>query len=281
VPAALYLLGLSAMFIALARPTSTVVTAESNATVMLVIDVSGSMRSSDIQPTRIDAAKAAVKEFVKSQPKGMKIGLVAFAENAYLVTPPTDDKKTVQAAVATLGLGRGTNIGDGLRLGLQAILQPNNFEPGFSPQPQAAPTPPPGPPADPDNSVILLLSDGAATTGPPPLQVADEIAATRIKTYTVGLGTTSGITAPSPQFGGFGRFMELDEPTLRGIADATGGQYFTAESANQLKKVYSQLSRKTSFTTETTEVTFVATGVALVFMLLGAVLSMMWSSKLP
>jgi Ca-activated chloride channel family protein len=284
-PAALYLLSLTAMFVAIARPTSVIVTARSNATVMLVMDVSGSMRSADIQPSRIEAAKAAVRDFVARQPRGMRIGLVAFAENAYLVTPPTEDKKTVQEAVATLGLGRGTNIGDGLRLGLRAILEPDNLEPGFRSINPAQPTPTPATHlnVDPDNAVMILLSDGAATTGPQPLRVAEEVAAARIKTYTVGLGTTTGASFQTqPQFGGFGgRFMELDEPTLRGIADATGGQYFTAENSKQLKDVYAKLSRKTSFTTEKTEVTFVVTGVAMIFMLAGAVAGMIWSNRLP
>jgi Ca-activated chloride channel family protein len=277
-PAALYLLGLSAMFVALARPTATVISPQSNATVILAVDVSGSMRSADVRPTRIDAAKAAVRDFVKKQPKGVKIGLVAFAEEALLVTPPTTDKQQVIKAVDTLALGRGTNIGDGLRLALAAILEPDQIEFGFGPAASTTPTPA-SPSGDPETSVIVLLSDGAATTGPAPLKVADEVAQSGVKTYTVGLGTVSNF---APQTGGFGgRFMELDEATLKGIADKTGGEYFSAQNAGQLHNIYGELTRKEHFVTDKTEVTFLATGVALLFMVAGTVAAILWSGRLP
>jgi Ca-activated chloride channel family protein len=183
--------------------------------------------------------------------------------------------------VDVLQLGRGTNIGDGLRLALAAIVEPDVAEFGLAPG--TTPARPADTSFDPDTSVIVLLSDGASTTGPPPLQVAADVAQTGIKTYTVGLGTTGGGSGVTPQFGGFGggRFMELDERTLRGIAEATGGEYFSAQSAGQLQRVYAELRRKEQFVTETTEVTFVVTGVGLILMLGGAAAGMLWSSKLP
>jgi Ca-activated chloride channel family protein len=282
-PAGFYLLSLAVMFVALARPTTTIWSPAANATVLLVIDVSGSMRSADIAPTRLQAAESAATEFVQKQPKGVKIGLVAFSEVAFLVTPPTEDRKEVIQALGALSLGRGTNIGDGLRAGEIALLDPEASAASLRPSSSAGQfnlTPP-----DAETAVIVLLSDGAATTGPDPLAVADEIAQSGIRVFTVGLGTNapdafSPVPSGPAQFGR-GRFMELDEPTLRGIAETTGGEYFNAQSSGQLRKIYGELGSRAHLEREKTEVTFIATGIALLLMVCGAVASMLWSSRLP
>jgi Ca-activated chloride channel family protein len=271
VPAALYLAALSAMIVGLARPQAVVPNPEASGTVILVIDSSRSMASLDIAPSRIDAAKTAVAQFVEKQPGGIKIGVVAFAGGALLVTPPTNDRKKVLASVNSLSLGSGTNIGAGLQVALEALLPPGALTdttagatPGLSTQA----------PDDPGASLVILLSDGASTTGPPPLEVAQVLSKAGVRTYTVGLGTLQG------GFGGRGA-RQLNEPTLKGIAEETGGQYFNAESAKELHQVYDRIATNNELVQKRMEVTFLAAAAGVLLMLAGGVLGMLWSNRLP
>ncbi|HLF75928.1 MAG TPA: VWA domain-containing protein [Dehalococcoidia bacterium] len=279
-PATLYLVALAVLVIGLARPQATFATPRSGGTVILALDASGSMASTDIEPTRIDAARVAIREFVKKQPKGVKIGLVTFAAYGVVLVPPTEDRDQVIGAVQFLSLARSTNIGDGLQVALNAILQAEAGESiGFA----AGATPVAKPyVANPDSQVIILLSDGASTTGPSPLQVADHVAQAGIRVYTVGLGASAGARL-TPPGNGFPtqRFMELDEVTLKGIAERTDGEYFTAASAKDLNKVYKQLSSKTYIATEPDELTFLATAAGAMLLAIASVLSMRWSSRIP
>ena len=281
-PAALFLLALGAMIVAMARPQATVPSPAATGTIILVIDASGSMASTDIAPSRIEAAKIAVRDFVSRQPKGIRIGVVAFSAGAFLITAPTEDRKQVVAAVNYLQLGRGTNIGDGLGVALDAILDPeqaasetpnltlfsNERQPRTNLQPLA----------NADQYMIVLLSDGAATTGPPPIEVAQEIAAAGIRTYTVGLGDPS--FQQGFQFGG-GRFMRIDEPSLKAIAQETGGEYFAAENASQLHEVYKDLSRRYEIITQYTEVSFIAVAVGVLLLTAAGALGLAWGNRLP
>ena len=279
-PAALYLLAMTALVVAIARPEASFATPESTGVVMLAIDASGSMNSADIRPSRIEAARVAVRDFVKKQPKGVRVGVVTFAGFAVVVVPPTEDRRQVISAVDYLTLARGTNIGDGLLVALNAILEDERGEmPSFAPDTKQLLA---GRALHPDVEMIVLLSDGAATTGPPPLQVADRVAQAGIRVYTVGLGASAGALS-APGNGGFTgtRFMELDEVTLKGIAEKTDGEYFTASDAGQLHKVYKDLARRTVIEPKRDELTFLAGGVAALLMVTGSVLSAMWSTRLP
>jgi Ca-activated chloride channel family protein len=240
------------------------------------------MASTDIEPSRIEAAKVAVHNFVSRQPKGIRIGVVAFSGGAFLITAPTDNRRQVTAAVDYLQLGRGTNIGDGLGVALDAILDPE-FAASETPnltmftmdrQPRANLQPL----DNPDQYMIVLLSDGAATTGPAPLEVAREIADVGVRTFTVGLG--------DPDFQrGFnqnsGRFMRIDEPVLKAIATETGGEYFPAESASELHEVYKKLSRRYEIITQYTEVSFLAVAVGVVLLTAAGALGLAWGNRLP
>jgi Ca-activated chloride channel family protein len=281
VPAALFLLAIGAMIVAMARPQATVPSPAATGTVLLVIDASGSMASTDIQPSRIDAAKIAVRDFVKRQPKGVRMGVVAFSAGAFLITPPTEDRKQVVAAVDFLQLGRGTNIGDGLGVALDAILdQPDAASESLSAfSGERQPRPNLQPIANPDQYMIVLLSDGAATTGPDPVSVAQEIADAGIRTYTVGLGAEN--LQPGFQLGGSGRYMRLDVPMLKAIATETGGEYFPAESASQLHEVYKQLSRRYEIVVQYTEVTFIAVAIGVVLLTSAGALGLAWGNRLP
>ena len=183
VPAVLYLVAIAFVSLALARPQMKLPTLERTSTIILVLDLSGSMRADDIKPTRIDAATYTIREFVKQQPKGVKIGLVGFAQQAQVLNEPTEKKDLVLRSISNIYLQRGTNIGDGLQLAMDVLIAADGIPL------QTAQTPPIGAPgaARPARQVpagklnsgaatIILLSDGAATTGPPPLQVAKELA---------------------------------------------------------------------------------------------------------
>jgi Ca-activated chloride channel family protein len=271
IPAALYLVALAFFAIALARPQLPLPALERSATVVLVLDLSGSMRADDIKPSRIDAATAAIREFVKKQPDGVKIGLVGFAQQAQVLNQPTDKKDLVLRSIASIFLQRGTNIGDGLQLALDVIVAEDG-----APL-QTPPTPAPGGAAvtrqprqapltkfDPGAATIILLSDGASTTGPPALLVARDV------------GTVQGGSG-----GARGGFFTLDEPTLRGIAETTGGRYYAARDAGELHRVYGEISRETNVETRYAEATWVAGGIAALMMLAAGVLGMLWFNRLP
>ena len=277
VPAALYLLAIGALAVAAARPTATFVEPRATGTVILALDVSGSMRATDIAPSRIDAAKAAIREFVKKEPRGVRIGLVAFSAGAVLVTPPTEDRKSLLAAVNILQLTRGTNIGDGLRVALESLTSPDPDDPA-SPLPRAAPAGPVAAGSNP-TATIVLLSDGASTTGPDPVQIARDVAAAGIRAHTVGLGTAQGGSSQGGFQGGFS--MSLDEPTLRAVAEETGGQYFSAANSKELHQIYGKLSRDFDIVEERMDVTFAFGALAAVLMLAGLGLGAVWSGRLP
>jgi Ca-activated chloride channel family protein len=280
VPAAMYLMAVAAMFIGLSRPRLPLPDAERTGTIVLALDVSGSMRAGDVKPTRIDAAIDAIEAFVKKQPSGVRIGMVQFADSAQLVVAPTTDRKAVLQAVRFPRLQRGTNIGDGLQVAFGAILQDfgadaaSAYATARKPQTQQV--------SNPGNATIILLSDGAATTGPPPLDVATQIAGSGIKVFTVGLGSTAaGGTSTIQGPGARGGFFDLDEPTLKGIADKTGGTYYPAKNAGELKHVYDEVSLRTDIGLKTTEITAVAVGASLVLMILAGAMAMLWQNRLP
>jgi Ca-activated chloride channel family protein len=274
-PAVLVVLAMSTMVVGLARPEATLTTPQQTGTVIIALDASGSMSTSDVKPTRIDAARAAVRSFVQKQPKNVKVGVVGFAGFASVVVPPTRDRKQVIGAVSTISLARGTNVGDGLQVALNALLEAEQSDevavfPADAGERRAA---------NPEAQVIILLSDGASTTGPSPLVVADKVAQAGVKVYTVGMGVRSG-QAGGLSFGG-GRFMELDEPVLKGIAEKTGGKYFTAQNSGELTRVYNDLALLTRFDAARDELTFLASGAAALLLIAGGVLGLLWSSRIP
>ena len=278
VPAVLFLLALSALSIGMARPHAIVPTPTSGGTVMLVIDASGSMNTEDVGMARIDAAKIALREFVRKEPEGTRIGVVAFSAGAFLLTPPTTDREQVLGAVTYLSTSRGTNIGAGLQVALDALSrQALTDTPGMNLGAGIDPTTANNVIGDPETTTIVLLSDGASTTGPDPLLVAQQIARAGVRTYTVGFGSRE----LSFGGGGGGGFRQLDEPTLKGISDLTDGEYFTAENVNQLSKVYGKIGHNIQFEDRHIEVTFLTAAAGFLLLVAGGVLGTMWSARLP
>jgi Ca-activated chloride channel family protein len=301
IPPAFFLVGITAMLIGLARPVGLVTVPAVNATVILTIDVSRSMRARDIEPSRIDAAIAAAEEFISQQTPTTRIGVVSFSASADVVQAPTTDQEAVLAAVDRLQLGSRTAIGSGILTSLDAIFERSDAS-GSAPAsvdptvPTLTPTPVPDGYHQP--AIVILLSDGRSNTGPLPLESA-QIAANRgVRIFTVGLGTTQGGAVQGGpggndpfgggQFGGGfrgggggGFNSQLDEPTLQEIATITGGKYFHATETEQLLSIYKNLNTELIVQTERTELTAWFTGFAGICMLLGGLLSLLWFNRLP
>ena len=290
IPAAVYLLAVTAMIVALARPQAPVKVPHNTGTVVLSIDVSGSMQAQDVKPNRMEATKEAAREFVNQQPRGVKIGIVSFSDFGALVQAPTRDRDLVLKAIDRLRPQRGTNIGGGLQVALDAVFEGSDVPrptvvPGAAGgasgrPPGAGPTPEPAAQQDGKKPAasIVLVSDGESNVGPPPLEVAQEAVKAGVKVYTVGIGTKEGSVL---RIQGRSVFTRLDEDTMKGIAEMTGGRYLSAQSEEELTRVYEELAREREFEDEKTEVTFGVTAAAFVLSLIGGFLSLLWFNRLP
>lgn len=286
IPAAAYLLAMTAMVVALARPQAPVTVPRNTGTVVLSIDVSGSMQATDVKPSRMDGTKAAARRFVEQQPRGVKIGVVSFSDFGAVVQPPTRDKELVLKAIDRLRPQRGTNIGGGLQVALDAIYEGSDTPrptPTVPAVPGASNVRPPGAQAPVDRgkappASIVLVSDGESNVGPPPLEVAQEAAQAGVKVYTVGIGTKEGTVL---RIQGRSIPTRLDEQTLKGVAELTGGRYLSAQNEAELTKVYDELARERQLEKQKTEITFGVTAAALVLSVIGGILSLLWFNRLP
>jgi Ca-activated chloride channel family protein len=280
-PFALLLLGLTSLLLAMVRPVRYLTVPSGQATIILAMDVSGSMRQVDIPPSRLRAAKSAAISFIQRQKANTQIGIVAFAGYAELIQAPTTDQESLETAIDSLTTARGTAIGSGILESIDAIAEiDTNVAPsqGFNAS-EPAPTPVPEGVYVPH--VIVLLTDGVATTGPLPLDAAQQAADRGVRVYTIGFGTEQG----SASFGGGGGFGNsggsrfrrgIDDETMKKIADNTGAEYYIASSSDELLSVFENLPTYLITKTEIMEISavFVAIGVALA--VLGMALSMLW-----
>jgi Ca-activated chloride channel family protein len=280
-PPFLFLLALAGMIVAAARPTAVVTLPSTHETVILAMDVSGSMRATDVQPNRLAASQAAAKQFVSEQPENVRIGVVAFAGTATLAQAPTRNREEVIAAIDRFQLQRATAIGSAIIVSLATLfpdhgLNVASFSFGSRFQ-DSHKNFKPVPPGSYNSAVIVLLTDGQRTTGPDSL-VAARLAAERgVRIYTVGFGTASGEIIG---FEGWSMRVRLDEETLKAIADLTRGEYFYAGSAPDLRKVYDTLRSRIAFETKRTEVTALVSVAAAALALVSAVLSMLWFHRI-
>jgi Ca-activated chloride channel homolog len=264
VAAALAGLGLVALVVGLARPTREVLVPRDSATVVLVVDVSASMTATDIAPSRLAAARDAARDFVADVPEGFRLGLVAFDRSARLLAPPTTDHASVTSAIERLEPGAGTATGDGLRLALDTI------ESSFAELDLPEPDPAEGPVAS-----IVLLSDGVATAGTPIAVAAAEARAERIPVTTIAYGTAGGTVTIQGQV----IPVPADEESMRSLAETTGGEFFTAGSADELRDVYEDVQNVIGHTPERREVTLTFVSVAVVLLLLATSASLFWSAR--
>ncbi len=303
VPPALYLTAMGALVLALARPSMTVAIPRNEATIILTMDVSGSMMAEDVAPNRLAAAQAAASSFLDQLPSGIKVGLVAFSTEPRILVAPTTDRGELRAAISDLQARGGTALGDAITTSLRAAgLDPTAAAATGSPSPSTSSAPPASatPSASPSTSTgssgsatpgatakpvvaTVLLSDGANSTGQlEPIPAAEVAARLGVPVYTVALGTADGtVTVPDDQ----GQLHTLNVPpdtdTLAAIAETTGGRFFQAPTAQDLAQIYQSLGSRIGYTQEQREVTqwFAAAGLALV--VAGAGLAAHWFNRFP
>jgi Ca-activated chloride channel family protein len=289
IPVYLFLAGLLALAGGVARPHASLAVPSNDSTILLAIDVSGSMCSTDIAPNRFAVATDAAREFVESQDGGTRIGLVAFSGIAGLVVAPTTDKDALLDAIDALRTARGTAIGQAILTSIDAIAEGN---------PDVAATgvdlgdAAPNALGDYEPDTIVVLTDGANSTGVDPVTAAEQAAARRLRVFTIGFGTTNpaqmvctadqvsgGSTFGGGRRGGGGgrNNQEIDEEALTRVADLTGGRYFKAEDAGQLSDVLGDLPGEIGLHKEDVEITFwfLLAGVLLAFT--GVGLSLWWN----
>jgi Ca-activated chloride channel homolog len=281
IPPALFLTALAVMIVGLARPQAVIILPKQEGTVVLVIDVSGSMQADDLQPSRMEAAKAAARSFVEKQPQGVRIGVVSFTDNAFIVQAPTTDREPVLAAINRLQPQRGTAVGRGLLSALDAIFEQNlsgALDVGPNSRVTPAPTPTPLPRGEYAPAIVVLLTDGESNTGPDPVEIAKQAALRGVRVFTVGVGSSEGTVL---RIQGRSVRTRLDEASLKKIADLTDGQYFNASNEGDLKSIYDNLGSRTVLRTEKTEITYLLTGAAIVVSLMAGMLSLLWFSRLP
>jgi len=262
-PFALFSIAIAALIMALARPIAIASVPANQTTIVLTIDVSGSMCSNDIAPDRLDAAKAAAASFIEQQSATTQIGIVAFSTFAQIVQAPTNDRQALLGAVASLATGRRTAIGDGILAAIDAIAGVDPSVPASTGYGQPGVEPAPVPKGDYAADIIVVLTDGGNNVGPGPVDAAQEAATRGIRVYTIGYGTPQGgaldpacvfqFTGREPQgapfggafgggFGGGGGFRRgIDDQPLMQTASMTGGRYYPAASAGQLEQVFQSL----------------------------------------
>lgn len=288
-PALLLGLAIACALLGAARPSVVMTLPNEHQTVVLAIDVSRSMRATDIEPSRIVAAQNAVKAFVKELPRSVRVGLVTFAGNAAIVQTPTQNRDELLAAVDRFQLQRQTAIGSGLQAALSVLLpeadfeieeedfgwRPSRGEPGVPRKLEPKPVTDfkPVAPGSHASGVIVLMSDGRRTMGPDPLKVAKLAAERGVRVHTVGFGTKEGGPV---DFDGMAVYMQFDEAALKAIAGITEGQYSHAGSAGDLHKIYRDLTAKLVLERSETEVTAFFAAAAALFALVAAMLSMLW-----
>ena len=306
VPPVVYLGAIAALALALARPTMVVAVPREDATVLLTIDVSGSMRATDVSPTRLDAAREAARSFVAQLPEGIRVGIVAFASEPETLVAPTTDREAIEDALQSLTAKNGTAMGDGLMrtLDLAEQIQKDDEElPTASEAPDAAASPDPSAAPDastsPDASAApdaptdtpsgeplvaaILLSDGANSVGETePLDAAERAASLGVPVYTIALGTPDGEVEVRDDLGQV-RTLQVppDTETLAQIAEITGGTAFDAPTAEDLSAVYDNLESRIGHVDERQEVTSWFAAAALVLVVVGAGLSALWFGRLP
>jgi Ca-activated chloride channel family protein len=294
VPPALFLGALTLMILALARPAATLTLPSQHETVILAIDVSGSMRADDVKPTRLAAAQAAARTFINNTPTTTRIGLVTFAGSAALVQAPTSNRDDLLAAIDQLQLQNATAVGSGILVSLKAIFPDQDFEvrsagslrasrssaaAGGSAPINAAPKAEqkPVPPGSYKSAVVILLTDGQTTTGPDPIDAARLAAERGVRVFTVGVGTPDGQILTGE---GWSIRVRLDEDALKVIADMTRADYFFAGTALDLKKIYEGLNSKLVMEKKETEVTALFTAAAALFALAAGALSLLWFNRI-
>jgi Ca-activated chloride channel family protein len=285
VPPALMLLAISALLLAAARPTAVISLPLNQETIVLAMDVSGSMRATDVQPNRLVASQEAAKAFIGQLPRSVRVAVVAFAGTAAVVQAPTLSRDDVIAAIDRFQLQRATAIGSGIVLSLATLFPDAGIDlsqitgqrpmppgPNDKPKPEFTPVQP----GSYSSGAIILLTDGQRTTGPDPVEAAKMAADRGVRVYTVGMGTKDG---ESINFEGWSMRVRLDEDTLKNIANITRADYFYAGTAEDLKKVYENLSSRLVVEKKETEISGLLAALGALLVAIAAGLSVWWFGR--
>src|SRR5256712_704313 len=274
VPPLLLGAALAALIVTIARPSAVMTLPSQHETVILAMDVSGSMRASDVEPNRLVAAQNAAKAFIADQPDSVRIGIVAFAGTATVAQAPTKNKEDLYAAIDRFQLQRATAIGSAIIVSLATLFPDGGYDVStFSYGAETKRKPPanfkPVPPGSYSSAVIILLTDGQRTTGPDSVMAARLAAERGVRIFTVGVGTPEGKIVG---FDGWSMHVRLDEETLRSISDLTRGEYFYAGNAVDLKKIYQTMNARLVMETKKTEIGAFFSAAAALLVLAGGVL---------
>jgi Ca-activated chloride channel family protein len=293
IPPVLFLLALAAMLLAAARPVATITLPSTQQTIILAMDVSGSMRATDVQPNRLVAAQNAAKSFLGDLPRDVKVGIVAFAGSAQVAQLATLNREDLITAIDRFQLQRGTATGNAIVMSLATLfpddghidlqLMQNNRDrmrgTAIDAEKKEKEKKPftPVPPGSYTSAAIIMLTDGQRTTGVDPLEAAKLAAERGVRVYTVGIGTVDGETIG---FEGWSMRVRLDEETLKQIANKTSAEYFYAGSAQDLKKVYETLSTRLTVEKKETEVSGLLALLAAALAVVSAGLSVLWFNRI-
>ncbi len=293
IPPVLFLLALAAMLLAAARPVATITLPSTQQTIILAMDVSGSMRATDVQPNRLVAAQNAAKSFLGDLPRDVKVGIVAFAGSAQVAQLATVNREDLVTAIDRFQMQRGTATGNAIVMSLATLfpddghidlqLMQNNRDrmrgTAIDAEKKEKEKKPftPVPPGSYTSAAIIMLTDGQRTTGVDPMEAAKLAAERGVRVYTVGIGTVDGETIG---FEGWSMRVRLDEETLKQIAQKTSAEYFYAGSAQDLKKVYETLSTRLTVEKKETEVSGLLALLAAALAVLSAGLSVLWFNRI-
>lgn len=290
IPPALFLLAMAAMLLAAARPVAVVTLPSNQQTIMLAMDVSGSMRATDVLPNRLAAAQSAAKAFIGELPRHVKVGIVAFAGSAQVAQLPTTNREDLVTAIDRFQLQRATATGNAIVMSLATLFPDAGIELSSMQSGRDRPRGisiddekkekkdfTPVAPGSYTSAAIIMLTDGQRTTGVDPLEAAKLAADRGVRVYTVGIGTVDGETIG---FEGWSMRVRLDEETLKAIANKTSAEYFYAGTAADLKKVYETLSSRLTVEKKETEVSALLAMAAAVLALMSAGLSLLWFNRI-
>jgi Ca-activated chloride channel family protein len=290
IPPVLFLLSMAALLLAAARPVAVVTLPSNQQTIILAMDVSGSMRATDVQPNRLVAAQNAAKAFIQELPRHVKVGIVAFAGSAQVAQLPTVNREDLITAIDRFQLQRATATGNAIVISLatlfpdagidlEAMQSGRERQRGFSldAEKKAKKDFTPVAPGSYPSAAVIMLTDGQRTTGVDPLEAAKLAADRGVRVYTVGIGTVDGETIG---FEGWSMRVRLDEETLKAIANKTSAEYFYAGTAQDLKKVYETLSSKLTVEKKETEISALFALAAAALALLSAGLSLVWFNRI-
>lgn len=290
VPAVFFVLGFTALVLALARPAAIIQVPGFEGTVILAIDASGSMLADDVKPNRLEAAKTAAKTFIDRQRRAknnVRVGIVSFSDDAQIVMAPTLDRDALDSAIDRIKTQKSTALGRAIIVSLDALFEGTDKEP-VDPDNSSASlarpgrTPPPAPTHRPSGqfaaAAVVLLTDGENNQTPTPLSVIGQAVDLGIRVYTVGVGTPEGALVTNQ-----GRTIrsELDEATLKQIADVSHAKYFNAQTNSDLAQIYEVLATELVLRPERSEVTVLFAGVAAALLLIASTLSLAWFTRLP